>query len=335
MAKTRWYFLLIIVVLLSQGNLFAQQRCMFVSAAEDPGDARDLPLIEKLISWGYDVTIVASTSLAGMLPVEFSDYDFAFLSESPNSSDMAALKGHPLPIVNLEAWAVAKPAVLNWAATQTVSNVGPSYILIVADSEHQLAAGFPTGADMLLATDSSVEGEAQIAYKVTIDVITVATFVDDPEQLSVCAAEEGTLLADEETITENRAVTIGIHANAYEYITDEAYQLMQAAIHWVLHEGVGVEMFTDHTPLHYSLDQNFPNPFNPSTEITFSLQQPEYTKLTVFDALGREVETLVDGKLGAGSYKSTFDARNLPGGVYFYQLQAGNFSEMKKMVLVK
>jgi hypothetical protein len=335
MANRKWFYALVIALLLIQGRVFAQQRCMFVSAAADPGDARDLPIIDKLLSWGYDVTVVASSALATMTPDDYAQYDFGFLSESPNSSDFGPLKGHPLPLLILEAWACAKPAVLSWASAQDVKNTGPLYVLITDDTEHQLAAGFPTGTDFLLASDTSVEGEAEVAFKVSIDVIPIAVFLEEPDYLSICGVEEGTLLADETDVTINRAAAIGIHANAYEFITDEAYQLIQAGISWILHEEVGVEMLADAIPRQFALNQNFPNPFNPSTEITFSLQQPEHTTLTVFNALGGKVKTLVDQRLNAGSYKISFDARILSAGVYFYQLQAGGFSEMKKMVLVK
>ena len=225
--------------------------------------------------------------------------------------------------------------MLHWTSTQSVANVGPLYILITDATGHQLAAGLPTGTDLQLATESSVEGEAEVQFIPGIEVIPIASFLDDDTQTSICGVEEGTLLADGTTITENRAEAIGIHANAYEFITDEAYQLMQAGIHWILHEETAVEMQKDQRPRQFSLNQNFPNPFNPSTEITFSLQQPERATLTVFNALGRKVETLVDQKLSAGVYKLSFDAQNLPAGVYFYQLQAGRHSEMKKMVLMK
>jgi hypothetical protein len=337
MTKKRWLYTLVIVLFLIQGNLFAQQRCMFVSAEPDPGKESDIPLIDKVLSWGYDVTVVASNTLASMTAADYAQYDFAFLSESPNSSDYAPLSGHPLPLLILEAWACGKPTVLHWTSTQSVANVGPLYILITDDTGHQLDAGFSTGTDLQLST-ATLEGytdECEIEFVPTIEVITIATFLDDPTQTSICGVEEGTLLADGTTLTENRAEVIGIHEHGYPYITDEAFQLMQAGIHWILHEEVSVEKQQNQMPQQFSLNQNFPNPFNPSTEITFSLEQPEHAMLTVFNALGRKVETLVDQRLSAGVYKLSFDAQNLPAGVYFYQLQAGRFSEMKKMVLMK
>lgn len=85
----------------------------------------------------------------------------------------------------------------------------------------------------------------------------------------------------------------------------------------------------------YSLGSNYPNPFNPSTRISFTIAQPEHVSLTVYDALGREVAKLVDADLGAGSHTATFDGRNLASGMYVYRIQAGSFLAEKKMQLLK
>ena len=85
----------------------------------------------------------------------------------------------------------------------------------------------------------------------------------------------------------------------------------------------------------YSLEQNYPNPFNPTTEIDFIISEAGQATLKVFDILGNEVSTLVNEQKAAGKYKLTFDASNLPSGVYFYTLQSGSFVSTKKMVLLK
>jgi hypothetical protein len=85
----------------------------------------------------------------------------------------------------------------------------------------------------------------------------------------------------------------------------------------------------------YSLSQNYPNPFNPSTSITFGLLKSGYTTLKVYNVLGKEVVKLVEKHLENGEYNITFDAGNLPSGIYYYRLQSGSFNEMKKMILVK
>jgi len=96
-----------------------------------------------------------------------------------------------------------------------------------------------------------------------------------------------------------------------------------------------VEQIGDDIPTTYLLSQNYPNPFNPSTTISFSIPTSEFVTLKVYDVLGREVATLVNENLNAGSYSYNFDASNLTSGVYFYKLQAGKYSETKKMILSK
>lgn len=85
----------------------------------------------------------------------------------------------------------------------------------------------------------------------------------------------------------------------------------------------------------YKLEQNFPNPFNPTTTISFSIPSSSFVKLSVFDIAGREVSTLLNEKLSAGSFEYNFNASELPSGVYFYKLSTNEFSEVKRMMLVK
>jgi len=88
-------------------------------------------------------------------------------------------------------------------------------------------------------------------------------------------------------------------------------------------------------PAVFYLSQNYPNPFNPSTKIDYSVPQASKVTLKVYDILGREVASLVDEYKEIGTYTATFDASNLPGGIYFYSISAGDFIQTKKMSLVK
>ena len=92
---------------------------------------------------------------------------------------------------------------------------------------------------------------------------------------------------------------------------------------------------TPRTPANYSLYQNYPNPFNPTTQINFSVPKNSFVTLKVYNVLGQEVATLFSGMQKAGNYVATFDANRFASGVYFYRLQAGNFSSVKKMMLFK
>jgi hypothetical protein len=100
-------------------------------------------------------------------------------------------------------------------------------------------------------------------------------------------------------------------------------------------------------PNEFHLEQNYPNPFNPTTNIEYRIPEPEptarygagmnyeFVTLKIFDILGQEVATLVNGMKKPGSYSVNFDGSKLSSGMYFYQLKAGNYSDIKKMVLMK
>ncbi|MCL5028609.1 MAG: T9SS type A sorting domain-containing protein [Bacteroidetes bacterium] len=92
---------------------------------------------------------------------------------------------------------------------------------------------------------------------------------------------------------------------------------------------------TNSTSQDFSLEQSYPNPFNPTTKISFSLPQKNQIKLKVFDVLGREIQILADGVYEAGKYEVEFNANSLSSGVYFYNLSDGTNSITKKMLLMK
>jgi hypothetical protein len=100
-------------------------------------------------------------------------------------------------------------------------------------------------------------------------------------------------------------------------------------------QGVGIKKISTEIPTLFSLSQNYPNPFNPITKIRFDLPKNVNVKLTIYDMLGREVETIVNEQLNAGSYEVTFNGTKYTSGVYYYRLNASEFIETKKMILVK
>jgi hypothetical protein len=122
---------------------------------------------------------------------------------------------------------------------------------------------------------------------------------------------------------------------------DTYHKMAKLAVAAIAHfalgvDEVGVDTATDpELPEAVTLSQNYPNPFNPITTISFSLPQPAEATLSVFDLLGRQIRVLASGTQPAGSYKVTFDATGLPSGVYLYRLQAGDYVEAKRMVVVK
>ena len=87
--------------------------------------------------------------------------------------------------------------------------------------------------------------------------------------------------------------------------------------------------------LEFTLDQNFPNPFNPNTLIKYSIPKSSQVSLKIFNTLGQEMETLVNEEKQVGTYEVNWNASNLQSGVYFYRLQAGSFVQTRKMILLK
>ncbi|MBI5401986.1 MAG: exo-alpha-sialidase [Ignavibacteriae bacterium] len=97
----------------------------------------------------------------------------------------------------------------------------------------------------------------------------------------------------------------------------------------------GIQHISSEIPTSYSLSQNYPNPFNPTTKIKFDVARVGDVKIAVYDAMGREVQTLVNESLQSGTYEAEFDGSQLTSGVYFYKLITGDFTETKKMLMIK
>ncbi len=85
----------------------------------------------------------------------------------------------------------------------------------------------------------------------------------------------------------------------------------------------------------YSLSQNYPNPFNPATKIKFTLPKPEAVKIEVYNLIGQNIKTLLNKPMPTGNHEVEFDAQNLSSGIYYYKIEAGEFQDVKKMILLK
>jgi hypothetical protein len=103
----------------------------------------------------------------------------------------------------------------------------------------------------------------------------------------------------------------------------------------IVRNSVGIQNINSEIPSSFKLEQNFPNPFNPSTKIRFSLPESSFAKLTVYDVSGKVIDNAFNGKLNAGVYEYQLNASNLSTGIYFYTLSAGSNVITKKMILTK
>jgi subtilisin-like proprotein convertase family protein len=98
---------------------------------------------------------------------------------------------------------------------------------------------------------------------------------------------------------------------------------------------IGLTQISHNVPGTFLLEQNYPNPFNPNTRIKFSVPKSSFVKLAVYDMLGKELKTVVDNFLSAGVYESDLDMSSYSSGVYFYRIETNEFTDTKKMVLLK
>lgn len=118
---------------------------------------------------------------------------------------------------------------------------------------------------------------------------------------------------------------------------------ISGSVEWIAIAGktyIGIKPIGTEVPNEFSLQQNYPNPFNPSTKIKFQVASSKFVKLVVYDILGKEIATLVNENLKAGLYEvpfsiSQFSENQIPSGIYYYRLTAGDFNETKSMVLIK
>ena len=103
----------------------------------------------------------------------------------------------------------------------------------------------------------------------------------------------------------------------------------------LINDVIYVNQISEYIPSTYNLKQNYPNPFNPSTNIMYQVKNAGTVKISVFDIQGKEIETLVNEKQSPGTYEVTFDGSKYTSGVYFYKITTGEYSETKKMLMIK
>ena len=159
------------------------------------------------------------------------------------------------------------------------------------------------------------------------------------DSVSIWAFADGAAPADTATwtyTTDNVAVGAGLPTFIIVGVTDDDSSAVHVDEVWYNETPTGMSI-SDDAPIasSYQLGQNYPNPFNPTTHIRFNIPETGNTKLTVFNIMGEAVANLVDGVVPAGGHTVSWNAANMPTGVYFYRMESGNFSQTRKLLLVK
>lgn len=190
---------------------------------------------------------------------------------------------------------------------------------------HAMLSGFyqfnSAGGDALAVTVGMLQGGSVIAAGGFIATTNQASYAQFDVPINYGAAGDPDTAYIQFTIIDTASGTIDV--GSYFIVDDLAFS--------------GITSAEDPTraPSRFELARNYPNPFNPSTRITFTLPEAAFVSLKVFDVLGREIGTLASEHLPRGEYTRTWDGSGQPGGVYFYRIQAGEFTQTRKLLLVK
>ena len=160
--------------------------------------------------------------------------------------------------------------------------------------------------------------------------------VVEGQNVSITAWADGEAMPDTATYSFEALTTTEAPTFIIVGVTDDDSSSVQIDEIWYNDRPAGLGI-SDNAPIatRYELGQNYPNPFNPTTHIRFNIPETANAKLTVFNVMGEEIATLVDGVMQAGGHTVSWNAASMPTGVYFYQLESGNFSQTKKLLLVK
>ncbi len=205
--------------------------------------------------------------------------------------------------------------------------------MMIADSTNRPVAGIDNegpGGINIYSDSTFVNGLTN--YCVEFNVNSLYSYVRiEPVEAQV---EEGQLLEVGVTLSVPDTIPDGTILTANIIFSSNACTTITVPVTIIVHDSI-MSAKNEVLPIAYKLHQNYPNPFNPSTSIRFDLKKPGMTRLTVYNALGQQVATLINSYLPAGYHSVKFRSDALATGVYFYRIESGSFTALKKMVLVK
>jgi hypothetical protein len=259
--------------------------------------------------------ITTSSTIYAAFLVNFSaaksstDY-FFHLSQNPFST--STFRGKVFAIANGAGWYIGLGKQSNTATvnTTTLLSFGQTY-LIVLKYQFNTAALTDDVVSLYVYSGSLPTSESSASL---LSITNVNDGVNDPADIGAVAVRQSsncpTGLIDGIRVANNWGLAVtGTATEVAENISE--------------------------IPAKFDLMQNYPNPFNPSTLIKYQVPQNTHVNISVYDILGNKISTLVNQEKAAGSHEVTFNADDMPSGVYFYTIQTGSFTQTKKMILMK
>ncbi len=229
------------------------------------------------------------------------------------------------------------PKIINLAAAtvQNISGMSGSYGIAALHKSNEALIFDGDSLDLVsLTANSVIKKISGLSYNTSFQNIAVTS--DDKYAFAIGAFEKLVISLDADSVIQTftaGGTNVAASPDGSRFYVTDSYS---GTVRVYKETGAtGVEATEASIPSYFQLLQNYPNPFNPTTAITYDIAKPSHVTLTVYDILGRQVVTLVNAAKSPGHYQVTFDGARLPSGVYFYRLQAGNYSATKKLMLVK
>ena len=318
-----------LVTVLSVSNIYAGWSETFETAAE-PSAALTLESDMTWNWWGWGVASVADgyITLVGALDPFTNNTSWLQIDQSidanaevtPSAAEIYVkvrfmTEGMPSTGDQFHVCVKVDPAFLTNLAVHTVVS-GPGQI----------------GDFWFQTNESNGVANAAVAY----DTWHWQKIVVENNTVSVTAWADGEAMPDTASYSYEALTTTEAPTFILVGVTDDDSSSVQVGGVWYNETPAGLEI-SDEAPIatRFELGQNYPNPFNPTTHIRFNIPETANTKLTVFNVMGEEVATLVNSVMQAGGHTVSWNASSMPTGVYFYQLESANFSQTKKLLLVK
>ena len=274
-----------------------------------------------------DVGNVTTYTVTGLAPN--TQYYFRVRAYGPNGSSGNSNSGGAATLLNVAAILInIEPAPLQYTTMQTslqVSNtieVRDNIHATLASATVSVASNYNSTQDVLVFTDQNgITGRW--------DAVSGSMFLKGNASP---AMYQTALRSVQYKNTSNKPTVID---RTISYTVNDGFDNSNLQSRTIKFALTGVEDLSLGVPTEYSLNQNYPNPFNPSTKIRFALPKESQVTLKVYNILGEEVAKLVDQVVPAGYHAYTFDATKLASGIYIYRLEAGNYVDVKKMLLMK
>jgi uncharacterized delta-60 repeat protein len=304
---------------------------LWVRRYSGPGARYDEP-------FDIDVDGSGNTYVAGYTQLSDSNYDFLTIKYLSNGSD-GWVRTYSGPGGNGMDWASALYAEASGSVCVTgiieiTENTNYDYATLKYNSSGILQwartyDGPNSGVDHSYAIVTDVSGNVYVTGMSEGDYFTIKYNSGGAQQWTQRYDGPSSLSDMATSIVVDNLNNVYVTGYSGEFNTQEDFLTIKYS------QSIGIYPISSEIPDQFSLSQNYPNPFNPMTHFEFRIADFELVNLSIFDILGREVETIVNQELNPGTYETEWNAGNYPSGIYFYSMNAGEFTATRKMLLIK